>query len=184
MFVENSRGFEGVDASKRSREGCNGRSLERLAQCLKTGADLIAILTDPIHTPGTIAQFTQDLDLPTRYQLWVYENLGGTEERVQAVTLAASQEMTCTPLSVVILQRIAEPPVPKELPLLGIPDRYFLSFSDRPGLMIKREVRVHILADLALRPNQVFGDIGARTGSVSIEVARLISGGQVLTIKL
>ena len=161
----------------------HGRSLDRLAQCLKTGDDLIAILTDPIHTPGTIARFIQDLDLPTHYQLWVCENLGGAAERVQIVALAAAQEMTFAALNVVILQRLTEPPVLKELPLIGIPDRYFLSFRDRPGLMTKREIRVHILAELALQPGQIFWDVGAGTGSVSIEVARLTPGCQIWAIE-
>lgn len=69
------------------------------------------------------------------------------------------------------------------LPLLGIPDQAFLSFSDRPGLMTKREVRILILGELALQPEQIVWDIGAGTGSVSIEVARLCPSSQVYAIE-
>ncbi|MEN9567307.1 MAG: hypothetical protein RLZZ69_2503, partial [Cyanobacteriota bacterium] len=59
------------------------------------------------------------------------------------------------------------------LPLIGLPDRSFLSFSDRPSLITKKEVRLAILGELALQPEQIVWDIGAGTGSVSIEIARL-----------
>ncbi|MEL7316402.1 MAG: precorrin-6Y C5,15-methyltransferase (decarboxylating) subunit CbiT, partial [Cyanobacteria bacterium J06559_3] len=164
----------------------HARSLERLTQCLKMGADPIAVLTDSTNTPGAIARLVQSLDLPMAYQLWVCENLGSSEERVQAFSLDAPdalQDKTFAPLNVVILQQLTEPPVLKDLPLLGIPDRYFLSFRDRPGLMTKREVRVQILAELALQPGQVVWDVGAGTGSVSIEVARLLPESQVWAIE-
>ncbi|MGF1521852.1 MAG: precorrin-6y C5,15-methyltransferase (decarboxylating) subunit CbiE [Leptolyngbyaceae cyanobacterium] len=161
----------------------HGRSLERLTQCLKLGADPIAVLTDAINTPGAIARLAQSLDLPTTYQLWVCENLGSSEERVQAFSLSSVQDKIFAPLNVVILQQLTQPPTLKDLPLLGIPDRYFLSFRDRPGLMTKREVRVQILAELALQSGQVFWDVGAGTGSVSVEVGRLVPDSQVWAIE-
>ena len=161
----------------------HARSLERLTQCLKTGADPIAVLTDSTNTPGAIARLVQGLDLPTSYQLWVCENLGGPEEKVQAFALDAVQDKTFAPLNVVVLQQLTKPPLLQELPLFGIADHHFLSFRDRPGLMTKREVRVQILAELALQPGQVIWDIGAGTGSVSVEIARLVPDSQVWAIE-
>jgi len=51
----------------------------------------------------------------------------------------------------------------------GLTDQLFLSFSDRPGLMTKREVRLLVLGELALRAGQIIWDVGAGTGSVSID---------------
>ncbi|MEM9006727.1 MAG: precorrin-6y C5,15-methyltransferase (decarboxylating) subunit CbiE [Cyanobacteria bacterium P01_F01_bin.86] len=161
----------------------HARSLERLAQCLKIGADPIGVLTDAVNTPAAIARLVNDLDLPTPYQLWVCENLGGAEERVQPFSLAAVQDKTFAPLNVVVLQRLEHPPVLETLPLFGIPDHNFLSFRDRPGLMTKREIRVQILAELALQPHQVIWDVGAGTGSVSVEIARLVPDSKIWAIE-
>jgi precorrin-6Y C5,15-methyltransferase (decarboxylating) len=91
------------------------------------------------------------------------------------------------PLNVVLLLRQSEPAQAlldvDSLPLLGLPDQTFASFSDRPGLMTKREVRILILGELALHPRQIIWDIGAGTGSVSIEIARLCSTSQVYAIE-
>lgn len=161
----------------------HGRSLERLEQALKKHQSPIAVLTDHHHTPGVIAQLIQSLALPIRYQLWLCENLGGENERVQQLSLTAAQGVIASPLNVVILQRLESPSPLRELPILGIPDQAFLSFRDRPGLMTKREVRVQILAELALRPQQVVWDIGAGTGSVSVEIGRLVPDAQVWAIE-
>ncbi|MEO1093734.1 MAG: precorrin-6y C5,15-methyltransferase (decarboxylating) subunit CbiE [Cyanobacteria bacterium J06638_28] len=161
----------------------HGRSLNRLEKCLKAGHELIAVLTDTVHTPAAIAQFIQDLALPNAYRLWVCEHLGGTDETIQVFSTESIQGLTFMPLNVVILQRQETPPVLENLPLFGIPDALFLSFRDRPGLMTKREIRVQILAELALHPGAVVWDIGAGTGSVSVEIARLIPDGQVWAIE-
>lgn len=161
----------------------HGRSLECLGQSLKTGADPIAVLTDTTHTPAAIARLVQSLELPAQYRLWVCENLGGADERVQSVSLAMAQEQVFSPLNVVILQRVSIAPEETNIPLVGIPDQAFFRFPDRPGLMTKREVRVLSVAELALQPQQVIWDIGAGTGSVSIELARLVSDGQVWAIE-
>ncbi|MDA0268021.1 MAG: precorrin-6y C5,15-methyltransferase (decarboxylating) subunit CbiE [Cyanobacteria bacterium] len=161
----------------------HGRSLDVLTQALQQGRSPIALLTDPTHTPGAIARLISDLALPLTYQLWVCENLGSEGERVQPWSLAAAQATTFAPLNVVILQGQAAPPLPERLPPFGIPDHLFLSFPDRPGLMTKREVRLLILGELAFQPGQVLWDIGAGTGSVSIEAERLCPGGQVYAIE-
>lgn len=161
----------------------HGRSLSLLEQCLQKRAPLIAVLTDATHTPAAIARFMEDLALPESYRLWVCENLGGREERIEPLSLKAAQKRRFAPLNVVVLERLQHPLPPPDLPLLGIPDAYFLSFPDRPRLMTKREVRVQILAELALQNRQVVWDIGAGTGSVSVEIARLCPESHIWAIE-
>ena len=161
----------------------HGRSLDRLATAVKQGASPIAVLTDPENTPTAIAQFLQSLSLPAHYRMWVCENLGGPDEQVRQFTLVEVPASGWSALNVVILQRHDSSPALATVPLLGIPDSAFLSFRDRPGLMTKRAVRVQILAELALQPHQVVWDIGAGTGSVSIEIARLVPTAQVWAIE-
>jgi precorrin-6Y C5,15-methyltransferase (decarboxylating) len=165
----------------------HGRSLDELIQAMQQGVEKIAVLTDPTNTPGAIAQLLQFLDLPVRYQISVCENLGGPDERIlQTSDLAAIQQQTFAPLNVVVLQRMSATIKDldiERLPLLGISDADFLSFPDRPGLMTKREIRVQILAELNLQPDQIVWDIGAGTGSVSIEIARLCPTSQIFAIE-
>ncbi|MGP1383221.1 MAG: precorrin-6y C5,15-methyltransferase (decarboxylating) subunit CbiE [Thainema sp.] len=165
----------------------HGRSLDVLVQTLQKGADKIAVLTDPTHTPRAIAKLVQSLQLPSRYRLWVCENLGGEAEQVQAFW---PEELIALPdaasLNVVILHRQAQavqPVDPAQLPLFGIPDPLFLSFPDRPGLMTKREIRLMILGELALQPQLTIWDIGAGTGSVSIEMARLSPSSRIYAVE-
>ena len=172
----------------------HGRSAGELLDALRSGADKLAVLTDSNHTPAAIARLVLSLDLPYSYDLWVCENLGGADERVQSwPALAAGdlpklEQQTFEPLNVVVLLRRTEELYHKKidlsrLPLLGLPDRTFLSFSDRPGLMTKREIRTLLLGELGLAPGQTIWDVGAGTGSISIEIARLCPNSRVYAIE-
>lgn len=155
----------------------HGRSFDELIQALQQGVEKIAVLTDGTNTPSAIASLLLALDLPSHYQFWVCENLGGEAERVQSWSIEAIRSQTFAPLNVVVLLRFALPASQildlADLPQVGLPDHLFLSFSDRPGLMTKREVRLLVLGELALQAGQIIWDVGAGTGSVSIEIARL-----------
>ncbi|MDX2096539.1 MAG: precorrin-6y C5,15-methyltransferase (decarboxylating) subunit CbiE [Leptolyngbyaceae cyanobacterium bins.59] len=163
----------------------HGRSLDELTRALQQGAEKIAVLTDSVHSPGAIVHLINALDLPVTYEMWVCENLGGSEERVQSWAIDAPETPTVAPLNVAILLRQSQTHSLnlEQLPYLGLPDHAFLSFSDRPGLMTKREIRIMALGELSLRPNQVIWDIGAGTGSVSIEIARLFPSSQIFAIE-
>ncbi|MEP0881249.1 precorrin-6y C5,15-methyltransferase (decarboxylating) subunit CbiE [Trichocoleus sp. ST-U3] len=176
----------------------HGRSLDELTQALQQGIEKIAVLTDTQNTPEAIARLLLALDLPSTYQFWVCENLGGADERVRSFPcvgrqlMASLQEQNFASLNVVVLLRPSDSasksgdaflPNLDALPMLGVPDGSFLSFSDRPGLMTKREVRVLVLGELALQPGQIIWDIGAGTGSVSIEIARLFPTSRVYAIE-
>ncbi|AFZ30417.1 precorrin-6Y C5,15-methyltransferase (decarboxylating) [Gloeocapsa sp. PCC 7428] len=163
----------------------HGRSLTELIQALQQGVEKIAVLTDNTNTPSAIARLLQSLDLPSNYQFWVCENLGSQQQRVQSCSLEQIASTTFAPLNVVVLLRQSDS---KDLdlatlPQFGLPDRVFLSFSDRPGLMTKREIRVLVLGELALQPGQIVWDIGAGTGSVAIEIARLFPTSCIYAIE-
>ncbi len=165
----------------------HGRSMESLTVALQQGVEKIAVLTDGTNSPSAIARLLMALNLSSHYEFWVCENLGGSEERVQSIPLKDVLNKTFAPLNVVVLLRKSQPdnqPLDVDsLPLLGLSDEVFLSFSDRPGLMTKREVRLLVLGELALQPGLTIWDIGAGTGSVSIEMARLSGTSQVYAIE-
>ncbi len=163
----------------------HGRSVDELIQALQQGVDKIALLTDGTNTPSAIARLLLALDLPSHYQLWVCENLGGETETVGSYSPEEILEQTFAPLNVVVLLRQSDQAVldVANLPDLGLSDQMFLSFSDRPGLMTKREIRLLVLGELALKPGQIIWDIGAGTGSVSIEIARLFPTSKIYAIE-
>ncbi len=163
----------------------HGRNLDPLIAAFQSAEPTLAILTDTVHSPGAIARLFLDLCLPVHYRWWLCENLEAPDERVRCVAPADLLHLAVAPLNVLILQRDPErdTPLPTPLPLLGIPDDAFVSFADRPGLMTKREVRVLAIAELALQSGQVVWDIGAGTGSISVEVARLCPTSQVYAIE-
>ncbi len=65
----------------------------------------------------------------------------------------------------------------------GLPDDAFVYRAPEKGLITKREIRVLSLARLELAPDSVVWDIGAGSGSVGIEAARLCPRGRVFAIE-
>lgn len=166
--------------------GSQGRYFEELTAKLKLGVEKIAVLADETLTPAALANVVKALDLPTRYQFWVCENLGSAEEKVGLYSLEALLGESFSLLSVVVMRRVFPPAEALDLarlPLLGIPDAAFICGGDRLGLTVEREVRVLVLAQLTLGPEQVVWDVGAGNGSVSIEIARLFPQSEVYAIE-
>lgn len=162
----------------------HGRSTEDLITALRRGDGLIAVLTDPTHTPAALGRLILTLGLPYSYRLAVCENLGDDTETIHSLTPETVLGKTFAALNVVVFQRHhAEVPGIESLPLIGLPDRAFATFCDRPGLITKRDVRIQILADLDPRPGQIVWDIGAGTGSVSVEINRLCPTAQVYALE-
>lgn len=167
----------------------HGRGEALLLAALKRGDSTIALLTDSNLTPGAIAQLIRAIDSPAHYQLWVCENLGSATEKVAQYELDTASSRQFAPLNVVVLCRQLSNPISDDssdrsyysnneqtsdpLPLIGLPDSTFYGFPDRPTLMTKREIRLLILGELSPADNQVIWDIGAGTGSVSVELSRL-----------
>lgn len=162
----------------------HGRALDELTRSLQQGLEKIAVFTDEVNSPGAIAALYRSLDLPTRYQFWVCENLGGDEEIVNCYAAEMLGDRTFSPLNILILLREEKKILNREeLPILGLPDEVFLSFRDRPGLMTKREIRIAILGELALQHEQVIWDIGSGTGSVALEIARLCPDSRIYAVE-
>lgn len=106
----------------------------------------------------------------------VGERLGYPEECLTAGTAAELAERTFDPLSAVLIENEnARPFVP------GLPDDAFQRGEAVP--MTKREVRCCALSHLALTAEAVCWDVGAGTGSVSIEMALLARKGRVYAVE-
>lgn len=167
----------------------HGRSEKRLIESVKRGDSKIAVLTDGVLTPQAIAALIESLDFPVHYRLWVCENLGSENERVSAYRPNELASQTFSPLNVVVLvrqglgQAEAATLAAKDLPLIGLPDSAFKGFRDRPTLITKREIRLLILGAIAPLNGETFWDIGAGTGSVSVELSRLCPNARLYAIE-
>jgi cobalt-precorrin-6B (C15)-methyltransferase len=63
----------------------------------------------------------------------------------------------------------------------GIPDHLF---EELPGIPLsKREIRLLILSHLRLQPRSVLWDIGAGTGTISVEAGLLCPQGRIIAIE-
>lgn len=92
------------------------------------------------------------------------ENLLCKGEKLYTGTAAECANMSFAPLSVLLVQPAPRPP--KRTP--GIPDEEFV--RDQVP-MTKQEVRAAILGKLSVGPQDLCWDVGAGTGSVSVELA-------------
>lgn len=177
-----------------------GRSPDDLARALQAGAEKIAVLTDASHHPTAIAALVLALRLPHIYRLWVGENLGDPQaERLRSWLIEPGclpdlLNAQFSPLNLVILERLPNPDAINllALPCLGLADDLWVGGTLASGMQVPgdrspsfwpREVRLQILAELALQPGQIIWDIEAGVGAVSIEMARLCPESTVYAIE-
>lgn len=159
----------------------HGRTPEGFLTRIKRHAK-IAVLTSPENSPARLAALMTEHG-ETGWTAWVCENLCGAEERVREFTipqLASSTDVG--PLNVLLLVR-SDPQwqPPAAIPFLHEDD--FAKRLPKKGLITKREIRLLSIAAMRLRPNSVVWDIGAGSGSVSIEAAMLAPEGRVYAIE-
>lgn len=95
----------------------------------------------------------------------VGESLGFEEEQIAQMTVSQCAEKTFAPLNVLLCE--PAPRYPRRVP--GIPDGEFLRAEGVP--MTKREVRAAILSHLSVGAEDICWDVGAGSGSVSVELA-------------
>ncbi|MBY0586134.1 precorrin-6y C5,15-methyltransferase (decarboxylating) subunit CbiE [bacterium] len=121
------------------------------------------------------------------FRCYVCENLGARNEVITQGSLSEIAEMDFGPLNVMILVRLANiPDRPRadiEHKLFGNPDEAFRQSRPKRGLITPMEIRTLALAQLSIKENSIVWDIGAGSGSVSIEAARLAPRGKVFAIE-
>lgn len=106
----------------------------------------------------------------------VGENLFNPEEKITSGTAEELAGQTFPSLSVLLAE--AAPRFNRRTP--GLPDEAFLR-GQVP--MTKQEVRAAALSKLAVRPTDTLWDVGAGTGSVSVELALAALEGQVFAVE-
>ena len=151
---------------------CHAKPIEDALDVIRD-AKKVGIFTDDENTPGRIARELLKAGIGG-FRAYVCENLGGDDERVSSCGLDELVERTFSPLNVLVLTKKAEAPVTSRRDwTFGIPEEAFYQRQPLKGLITKTEVRVLSLAKMRLRPGNLVWDIGAGSGSVSIEAALL-----------
>jgi precorrin-6B C5,15-methyltransferase / cobalt-precorrin-6B C5,C15-methyltransferase len=150
-------------------------------------ADKVGLFTSERYTPAAVAQALIESRIDYFYA-YVCENLGSPDERVTQGELAEIARDDFSPLNVMVLVRKpAVPDQPAALEtrrLFGNPDELFLQSRPKHGLLTPSEVRAISLAQLAIQPDSTVWDIGAGSGSVSVEAAQLAPKGKVYAIEM
>ena len=158
---------------------------EEILERIRT-AERVGLFTTEAYPPPAVAR-----DLVREginyFRCYVCENLGARNEVITQGSLAEISEMDFGPLNVMILVRLPDVPdrerTTVERKLFGNPDEAFRQSRPKRGLITPMEIRTLALAQLSIQPGSIVWDIGAGSGSVSIEAARLASAGKVYAIE-
>ena len=134
------------------------------------------ILTGGELGPGELCQALRDAGLG-HLRAVVGEELSYPAERITRGTAAEFAQGTFAPLSVLLVEGAERP---RAAVSSGIPDEDFLR-DEVP--MTKREVRAAALSLLEVEEDDVLWDVGAGTGSVSVELALLARRGRVYAVE-
>ena len=144
-------------------ETLHGRSFARIRRWLQPNAKILALSWDG-ETPRRLAE-----ELTARgmggSRIVVLETMGGPRERVREASAETFAEEGVDPLNLVAVEVAAGPGALVIPRAPGLPDEMF----ENDGQLTKREVRAVTLSSLAPRRGELLWDVGAGSGSVSIE---------------
>lgn len=101
-------------------------------------------------------------------RLVVLERLGAADERITEATAAAWGDRSSDPLHAVAIDCVPDPGTPLHPRTPGLPDDAY----DHDGQLTKRHVRAVTIAALGPAPHALLWDVGAGSGSISIEWLR------------
>lgn len=155
----------------------HGRGMQQTIDKI-ISAEKACVLTDTINTPAAIAAELIELGAEG-YEVWLCEDLGLTTEKFTKTTVRGLLDIKTSELNTLILIRTYSPNL-THYPLLGISDD---EFQTSKKLITRQEVRAISIAKLQLQDDLVLWDIGAGSGSVSIESSNLMPNGRIFAIE-
>lgn len=141
-----------------------------------THGRLAAVYTDDRHSPDAIARLLLERDV-AGWRMHVAEGLCRPDERLSTMALPEAARRAWTSPNIVVLERTDAPPLPLAL---GLDDA---ALAHEDGLITKQPVRAMALSLLRLPPDAALWDLGAGSGAVSLEAARLLPRGKVVAVE-
>lgn len=146
--------------------GLHAAPFERLVTSLGRGARIICLVRDA-DAVGALARFLSDRGFG-KSTLWTLVALGGPREQIfESRAMDASPPNSAGPVAVALIIDGG----PGLSRASGLPDDMFI----HDGQITKRSSRALALSSLAPRPRERLWDVGAGSGSISIEWA--LAGG-------
>jgi precorrin-6Y C5,15-methyltransferase (decarboxylating) len=138
----------------------------------------VAVLVSPDNPPEALAKALLEAGCDDRH-VAVCSNLAAADEEVARTDLHGLAGGTWDPLSVVVVW--SGPLLPDRAGLAwGLPED---RFAHRAGMITKAEVRAIALGKLDLPSTGVLWDVGAGSGSVAVECARLAPDLRVVAVE-
>ena len=163
----------------------SGQSIERVVDRVRSSETAGLFTSDQWPAPAVArALLDEGIDY---FQAYVCENLGSPDERVTQGSLAdIAKDSFATPNVMILVRkaRVADKPGHVGTRMFGNPDECFLQSRPKRGLLTPAEVRSLALAELQLRPASEVWDVGAGSGSVGLEAARIARDGRVHAIEM
>jgi len=141
--------------------------------------DKIAVFTDPENNPAWLANYLLNQGI-VEYDLCVLEQLGTSSERVEWYSLQKAAGLRFSEPNLVVLKlREARPEKITEI-FFGMPEYLF---EHQKGLITKTEIRAVTISKLRLMPDHIMWDLGAGSGSVSIEASMFVRRGKIFAVE-
>lgn len=151
----------------------HGRTCDPVAECMQGRPTFF--LTGGSEDPATLCAQLEAEGFGDMQGV-VGQCLGTPEEKIFRGSVKELAAGRFNSLSVLLVE--AAEVLPRRAP--GLPDEAF-ERGDVP--MTKQEVRAAVLAKLAVRPEDILWDVGAGTGSVSVELALAAPRGRVYAVE-
>jgi precorrin-6Y C5,15-methyltransferase (decarboxylating) len=157
---------------------CHGRPIEPAAESVARHHK-VAVLVSRDSPPEALGRAVVAAGSAAR-DVWVCSHLGEREESVSQTDLDGLASGCFDPLSVVVFVAPGLGVAASAATGWGHDER---DFAHRDGMITKAEVRAIVLGKLELPPDGVLWDVGAGSGSVGIEAARLVPALRVFSIE-
>lgn len=141
--------------------------------------DKVAIFTDSKRTPAWLAckliEIGQD-----NLRVCIFEDLGSSNEHFAWYSLQEAAGKEFAALNIVIIIRAGNQRRQMPVAYFGMPED---AYAHEKGLITKTEVRAVAIAKLCLFPHHVLWDLGAGSGSVSIEASSYVTEGKIIAVE-
>ncbi|MGI8725610.1 MAG: precorrin-6y C5,15-methyltransferase (decarboxylating) subunit CbiE [Methyloceanibacter sp.] len=141
----------------------HGREIDRIRPHLHPGANILALTSDG-DGPQALAQLLAEIGFGAS-RLTALEALGGESERTRMTTAASYDLGEVAALNICAIEVAADKGARVLAFTPGLADDLF----EHDGQITKREIRAVTLSSLGSRRGELLWDIGAGSGSVSIE---------------
>ena len=159
-----------------SVHGREGKVASALRQAGK-----VFVLTGSNQTAGQVCDALCREGLG-KAQVWVGEHLSYPQEKLTGGTAEELAGWQFDPLAAMLVT--AAPTPSRSYPAIGLDDAEFLRGDEgKPIPMTKQEIRAVAVSRLHIQPAFCVYDVGAGTGSVTVEASLLARGGRVFAVE-